>query len=112
MFDKLRKEKLLIILKKCIFVKKELGYLGFVVLVEGLKLNPEKIKVILEWPTPRSVTSVRSFHGLDIFYRRFIRGFSSIFGLLIERMRGDRKEFKWTRGANKSFNLLKQKVIE
>ena len=27
-------------------------------------------------------------------------------------MRGDRKEFKWTTGADKSFNLLKEKVIE
>ena len=27
-------------------------------------------------------------------------------------MRGDRKEFKWATGADKSFNLLKEKVIE
>ena len=39
-FDKSREENLLINLKKCSFVKKELVYLGFVVLVEGLKMNP------------------------------------------------------------------------
>ena len=51
-FDKLREEKLLINLKKCNFVKKKLVYLGFVVLAEGLKMDPEKVKDILEWPTP------------------------------------------------------------
>ena len=70
------------------------------------------MNAILEWPTPRSATEVRSFHGLASFYRKFIKGFSGICGPLTETMRGDRQEFKWTIGANKSFNLLKEKVIE
>ena len=65
------------------------------------------MKAILEWPTPRSATEVRSFHGLATFYRKFIRSFSSICGPLTETMRGDRKEFNWTVGVDKSFNLLK-----
>ena len=105
-FDRLREIKLLINLKKCSFVK-ELVYLGFVVLGECLKVDPEKVKVILEWPTPRSVIEVRSPNGLTTFYRKFIRSFSSICGPLNKTMRGDMKEFKWTTGADKSFNLLK-----
>ena len=72
-------------------------------------MDLEKVKAILEWSIPRSVTEVRSFHGLASFYRKFIRGFSSICGPLTDTMRGDRKEFKWTIGEDKSFNLLKQK---
>ena len=90
MFDELREENLLI------NSKKELVYLGFVVSVEGLKMDPEKVKAILEWPTLRSVIELRSFHGLAIFYRKFIRGFSNICGPLTKIMREDRKEFKWT----------------
>ena len=64
MFSKLRQDKLLINLEKYNFVKKGLVYLGFVVSIEGLKMDLEKLKAILEWPTPRSVKEVRSFDGL------------------------------------------------
>ena len=47
-FDKLREEKLLIHLKKCSFVKKGLVYLGFAVSAQGLKMDSEKVKAILE----------------------------------------------------------------
>ena len=106
-FEKLREENLLINLKKCSFVKKELVYLGFVVSREGLKMDPNKVKAMLEWPTPRSAIEVRSFHGLATFYRKFIRGFSSICGPFTETMRANRKEFKWTVGADNIFNMLK-----
>lgn len=62
-----KEDKLLINLKKCRFVKKELVYLGSV---------EEKVNVILEWPTPRYATEVRSFHGLASFYKKFIKNFS------------------------------------
>ena len=70
------------------------------------------MKVILEWPTLRSATEVRSFHGPASFYRKFMKGFSGICGPFTEKMRRDRKEFKWTTRADKSFNLLKEKVPE
>lgn len=42
----LQKEKLLINLKKCSFMKEELVYLGFVVSKEGLKMDSEKVQEI------------------------------------------------------------------
>ena len=54
---------MLINLKKCSFVKKEMVYLEFIVLVKGLKMETINLKAVLEWPTPRSVTEVRSFHN-------------------------------------------------
>ena len=65
-FDTLREEKLLIYLKKINFVK-ELVYLRFVILPDDLQMHLEKVKAILEWPTPKSVIEVRYFHGLASF---------------------------------------------
>ncbi|XP_027062028.1 uncharacterized protein [Coffea arabica] len=45
---------------------------------DGIHVDEEKIKSIQEWPTPTSVSDVRSFHGLASFYRRFVKDFSTI----------------------------------
>ena len=52
--DQLQQEKLLINLKMCVFVKTELVYLGFVISGEGLKMDQEKVKAIINWPTPKN----------------------------------------------------------
>ena len=78
MFHFFKEEKLLINLKKCTFMQQELMYLGFVILKEGLKMDSEKVKAIIEWPTPRCAFNVRSFHGMAGLYWKFTRNFSQI----------------------------------
>ena len=93
-FQRLKEKKLLINLKKCSFMQEEIVYLGFVISTDGLKMDPEKVKAILEWPTPENVSEVRSFHGLASFYRKFIKNFSVVCNAMTKIMRGDKKEFK------------------
>ena len=93
-------------------MKPELVYLGFVISKEGLKMDPEKVQAIIEWPSPRNIFEVRSFHGLASFYRKFIKNFSGICASIVETIKKDRQPFQWTAEAEKSFQFLKKKITE
>jgi hypothetical protein len=99
--QRLKEEALLINLKKCMFLQKELVYLGFVVSKEGLKMDSEKVKVILDWSMPKYIFDLRSFQGMTSFYRKFIRNFSKICVPLTECM--NKGTFQWTTITTKSF---------
>ena len=74
-------------------------YLGFVVSKEGLRMDPEKVQAIMEWPSPKNVFEVRNFHGLASFYRKFIWNFSHINEPMIETIRKNNQPFMWTEEA-------------
>jgi hypothetical protein len=58
------------------------------------------------------VFEVQSFHGLASFYRKFIRNFSGISTPMMDTMKKRHKYFHWTEEVEKSFNLLKKRIIE
>ena len=47
---------------------KEVGFLGVVMGPEGIKMKKEKVKGVLDWPTPKCVKDVQKFLGLVNYY--------------------------------------------
>ena len=74
--ETLKKEQLHAKLSKCEFWLGEVSFLGHIVSEEGIRVDPKKIKVIIEWKPPRNVTEVCSFLGLAGYYKKFNKGFS------------------------------------
>jgi len=81
--------------------------LGHVVSKKGIAIDPEKIRAIMEWVAPKNVDEVRSFMGLVVYYRRFMRNFSQI-SYPITSLQRKGKKFEWMEECEARFEQLKQ----
>jgi hypothetical protein len=76
--------------------------LGHVISEEGVAVDPDKIRSIIKWPTPKDVSDIISFMGLAGHYKRFIKGFSKI-GFPISALQRKGVKFIWTPECEERF---------
>ncbi|KAA3483692.1 DNA/RNA polymerases superfamily protein [Gossypium australe] len=107
----LRDQRLYAKFSKCEFWMNEVNFLGHVVSVSGIRVDPNKIAAILDWKPPKNVSEIRSFLGLAGYYRRFVKGFSVIATPLTRLLQKDVK-FEWSERCQKSFEQLKAFLTE
>ena len=94
---------------KCSFGLRSLSFLGYIIDAERIRPDPEKVRVIHEFPVLKSVKQVRSFNGLAQSYRRFIRGSSTLMRPLYGLTKQDKK-FEWTDEAQRAFDAIKKAI--
>jgi len=90
---------------------KEVEFLGVVIGSEGIKMEKEKVKGVLEWPTPEYVKDVQKFLELVNYYRQFIEGFTTVARLLHDLVKKDKK-WDWTEREEKVFKELKERFTK
>lgn len=88
---------------------KEISYLGYLISESGIRVNPDRIRPILDFPTPVNVRQVRRFLGMTGFYAKFIPHMSQITEPLNALKRQNCK-FKWGQEQQEAFDSLKSQL--
>lgn len=105
-FQKLQMAKLKLNPKKCVFLQREVKYLGHVITGDGIKTDAEKTSTVRNWPVPRDKKELRSFLGLCTYYRRFVRHFADL-AKPLHRLTEKDIPFVWTTDCETAFEKLK-----
>jgi len=108
---RLREAGLQVDIEKSEFHVTETKFLGLIISVDGIKMDPAKIQTIVEWEPPKTLKQVQAFLGFCNFYRRFIRNFSKIAKPLVRLTRKD-VPFDFDEACKAAFALLKKTVTE
>jgi hypothetical protein len=104
---RLREHQLYAKFNKCEFWLETILFLGHILSVEGVAVDPSKVKDILDWKPPTTVHQVRSFLGMAGYYRRFIPDFSKVSKPITELLKNNVK-FNWSPECNEAFEKLKK----
>ena len=105
-FHRLEQAGLKLSPEKCFFFKEEIPFLGHVVSRDGIQTDPEKLRVIKEFPIPKDLTQLRGFIALASYYRKFVKGFSSIVEPL-NRLLKKNTPYVWSEDQHDAFERLK-----
>ena len=108
-FDVIDEAGLKLNLSKCSLAQAEIKLLGHVVDKRGIVVDPSKVEVIRNAPTPTTTTGLRSVLGLAGYYRRFICKFADIAAVLHAATSGNGR-LKWTEEIQEAFDELRIKL--
>jgi hypothetical protein len=90
---------------KCAFSASEVEYLGHTVGKDGVRVDPQKIKAMQDWPRPKTIKILRGFLGLTSYYRKFVRNYGKIAASPTFLLK--KNAFTWTSDADHAFQALK-----
>ncbi|KAG3061044.1 hypothetical protein PC121_g13181 [Phytophthora cactorum] len=106
-----RKHKLYANLKKCIFGASEIPILGCLVGKNGVRPDPEKVRVINEWPTLSNVKELRQFLGLATYLHKYVENYAGKIRPLSQLLKKE-AEWRWATECQQAFDAVKQGLTE
>ncbi|KAF1333397.1 Retrovirus polyprotein, partial [Globisporangium splendens] len=85
-------QQLYIKLSKCQFCVEEIPCLGDFVGRNGVRMDPDKVRIITEWPVPKTKHQMESFLGTTVYVSRFCKDYAQFSGPLHEALKGKRSK--------------------
>jgi hypothetical protein len=104
--DRLRSANLKLKAKKCLLFATQVKYLGHVISEKGVSTDPDKVRDIVNWHTPRTVKQTRSFIGMVNYYSRFVPKLAEVAHPLHQVTKKNAR-FIWTKECELAFQELK-----
>jgi hypothetical protein len=90
---------------KYAFGASKFEYLGHLVGKDGIRVDPENIEAIKDWPHPKTLKILHGFLRLIGYYRMFVKNYGKIETLLTALLK--KNSFTWTPTATQAFQTLK-----
>ena len=110
MFNAFDKAGLKIKAKRCHICCRRVPYLGHVLSVAGIQIDPGRVSAISNMRPPTSKKEVQIFLGLVNYYRRFIPNLSRVEASIRKLVAAS--NFQWSTEADYSFAKIKQLVCQ
>ncbi|KAF1313280.1 reverse transcriptase, partial [Globisporangium splendens] len=110
-FQVMRENKLYANLKKCIFFAQEIPVLGCFVGKHGVRVDPEKVKTIDDWPVPQNVKQLRQWLGLANYLHKYTRNYAALVQPLTQLLKKD-IEWEWSSDHQMAFAEVKRSLRE
>lgn len=107
--DTLRSHQLYAKLSKCSFAKERIDYLGHIISQGGASTDPNKTRVMQNWPRPTTTTELQGFLGLTGYYIKFVCNYDIIVKPLKNLLKN--KGFEWITLASQAFEQLKKAMV-
>src|ERR1700738_2860415 len=82
-------------------------FLGYIISVENITMNLEKVSAVISWLTPQSALDIQTFLSLANFYRQFIKDFSKTIASITKLLQKN-VQFHWNTTVDKAFKTFKK----
>ncbi len=109
--NKLWEADLQININKCKFHVQKIIFLEFLMSIERLKMNSQKIQAVVDWSTLNNLTQMQFFIDFCNFYQCFIKNFSKIVRSMIQ-LTQKKIIFEWNEVCQTAFDHMKRCMTE
>lgn len=109
--DRLKEYNVKVNWDKCHWFCKRVLFLGHILSRDGINPNPEKIKAIVEAPSPENTTQLKSFVGLVNYYSKFVAELSVMLRPFYDLLKKGAK-WEWSEDCQRTFEKCKKALVD